>query len=166
MRRGAKSLLARIEEAALSSDASLADALRMCVALGGRAGSRDLREWAARELRGYHGQPDVPEYRRVRAPICIDGVKGNAFVSEAIITGQRISPANLPEVVAKDISEEVEIRQPISEIDDLSRQSEAVRLSLPMGADIARLMNHEASDPCLSSKMSIGVCCLPRLRPS
>ena len=147
MRRRAKSLVTRIEEAALSSNTPLADALRLCVALGGKAGSLELREWAARELRGYNTQHDLPEYRRVAAPICIDGVRGNPVVGGAIITGQRISPRELPDVVTEHIDEEVEIRLPISEIDELSRRREPVKLSLPMGADVVRLMNHEAHDP-------------------
>lgn len=146
MRGRAKSLLTNIEQAGLSSEASLPDALRMCVALGGQAGSKELREWASRELRGYRSEGDVPEYRRLAAPIRIDGVTGNPLVGGAKITGQRISPGNLPDVVAERIGEEVHIRHPISQIDELSRKGEPVKLSLPMGADIVRLMNDERDD--------------------
>lgn len=79
------SLVEQIESDALDSSASLADALRKCVALGGRAGSADLRDWATRELTGYPGT-EVPEYRKIVAPIVIDGIAGNMR-----ITGQQIS---------------------------------------------------------------------------
>jgi hypothetical protein len=138
--------MVRIEKCALSSSGSVADALRLCIALGGKAGSSDLREWAARELRGYKGQPDLPAYRRIAAPICVDGVQGNRFTGIEVITGQRVSPSQLPDVVAQHVSEEVELRNSIGQIEELSHRSEPVKLSLPMGADVLRLMNYEAQE--------------------
>ena len=38
-------LLDEIERDALASDRSVADALRKCIALGGRAGSRPAERW-------------------------------------------------------------------------------------------------------------------------
>ena len=69
-----KTLLEQIEDDALDSKKSVADALRKCIALGGRAGNEELREWASRELQGYEQPDDVPDYRIVAAPIVIDGV--------------------------------------------------------------------------------------------
>jgi hypothetical protein len=45
-----KELLEQIERDALNGETSVADGLRKCVALGGRAGSPELREWANRGL--------------------------------------------------------------------------------------------------------------------
>lgn len=149
MRKRDIGLLEQIEQAGLSSTAPVADALRACIALGGRAGSTELRDWAHRELNGYVGDVELPEYRRIAAPLRIDAVQGNHFVGGSIITGQRISPRELPDVVADKIGEEVELRQGIGEIEQLGQRSdqEQVRLSPPMGADIVRMMNSEMQEP-------------------
>jgi hypothetical protein len=42
-----------IERGALDNQRSLADTLRRCVLLGGKARSAELRAWASRELTGY-----------------------------------------------------------------------------------------------------------------
>ncbi len=148
MRKRDVSLLDKIEHAGLSRGESVADALRAVIALGGRAGSTELRDWADRELRDYAGEAELPEYRRVPAPLRIDAVQGNQFVGGSIITGQRISPRQLPDVVADSITEEVEMRMSIGEIEELTqRDQDSVRLSPPMSADIVDLMNHEMDQP-------------------
>jgi hypothetical protein len=53
MARPVPGLLSQIEEGALDSRVPLVDVLRKCVALGGQAGSAELRDWARRELDGY-----------------------------------------------------------------------------------------------------------------
>jgi AbiTii-like protein len=138
-----KDLLTKIEESALSSDRSLADALRLCVALGGQVGSSDLRDWASRELRGYDGDAELPDYRRVMAPILANSVHGNQFIGGTIITGERISPGELPDLVSDQIGEEVELHFSVAELDRLGRRDDSVKLSPPMGADIVRMMNYE-----------------------
>ncbi|HMJ36577.1 MAG TPA: hypothetical protein VK501_21915 [Baekduia sp.] len=81
----ADSLLDQIERDALDENASVATALRKCVALGGRSGSETLRDWAARELDGYEGGDPLPDYRVVAAVIQLDGMAGNNWV-----TGQTV----------------------------------------------------------------------------
>jgi len=129
----------------MSEDRSLASTLRKCVILGGHAGSTDLREWATRELRGYEPEDELPKYRIIPAPIRVDAIRGNYK-----ITGQRISPGELPDVVAELIDEEVQIRFGIREIEALAKRYEATdesaRFSLPSGADVVRLMNYEIGD--------------------
>jgi hypothetical protein len=125
----------------------VADALRLCITLGGISGSTELRDWASRELKGYQQEAPVPDYRRVPASIHIDGLRGNAFTGTLAIRGQRISPDELPDFVRKDVEEELHLSNPIAEIERLSRGDEAVKFSLPMGADIARVMNYENGDP-------------------
>ena len=51
------------------SDRPLAETLRKCIVLGGRAGSTELRDWASKELRGYYGDSALPQYRQVPAII-------------------------------------------------------------------------------------------------
>jgi AbiTii len=48
-------LLAEVQRDAPDGNVPLADTLRKLIALGGQAGSVQLREWASRELRGYQG---------------------------------------------------------------------------------------------------------------
>lgn len=146
MRKRDQSLLDAIEQSALAEDESVAAALRKCIALGGRAGSAELREWAVRELRGYQDTHELPAYRIVAAPIKIDGQ-----TLTVLIKGQRISPRELPDVVAEEVSEDFELRQGIGEIEDLiaatrERCEASVGFSLPMGRDVARLMTSELED--------------------
>lgn len=51
------------------------------MALGGRAGTADLRDWARRELDGYGGDDDLPDYRVVTVPILIDGSTFHAIIT-------------------------------------------------------------------------------------
>lgn len=141
-----RSLLDQIEQDALNTAVKLADVLRKCIALGGRAGSEELRSWASRELRGYGADDQLPEYRIIGAPIALDGVTANA-----IIKGQQIAPSSLPDFVQENVSETLQLRQPIGQIEELASshasKNESVKLLLPMAADIARLMNAQADDP-------------------
>jgi len=148
MKRRDLSLIEQIERTALAADADLAPALRACVLLGGRAGSVDLRDWASRELRGYEGvdASDLPSYRTVGAGIYIDGVTFHARIA-----GERISPNQLPDAMAEKVDERIEIRHALGELEDIVRtrrnkEEEFIRMSLPMGRDIARLMTYEMGD--------------------
>lgn len=101
----ATDLLGRIEEGALDPRRPLADTLRLCVALGGRAGSPDLRDWARKELDGYGADDDLPDYRVVTVPILIDGSNFHA-----IITGQQLAPSDVPDFAREEISGELGLR--------------------------------------------------------
>lgn len=133
-------LIAQIEREAVDDGASLAGALRKCVVLGGKSGSEPLRDWATRELQGYYGEDDLPEYREVPAQIQIDGATMNGLV-----TGQPIARSALPDFVQEKVHERVELREGAGAIEALVKRAEAsgeaVKLSLPMGGDIARIMN-------------------------
>jgi hypothetical protein len=48
--------------------------LRKCIVLGGQAGSASLRDWAAREAKGYDGSDELPTWRVVYAQITVDAV--------------------------------------------------------------------------------------------
>lgn len=135
-------LVEQIEADALNSGASLADALRKCLALGGRAGSAELREWASQELTGYPGDAELPEYRKIVAPIVIDG-----FTPNAHITGEQISVHDLPDVAQQaQVSEGIDLRQGVGELEHMVRGTEkggTIRLGLPGGALLAKLMTHQ-----------------------
>lgn len=126
----AKSLLDRIESEALDGD--VVKALRLCITLGGRSDSAELRDWALRELHGYGADCELPDYRRIGAPLCIDTISPTG-----IAKGLSISTFQLPEFVRNDITEELELRHPIPDLLDMvraaERDGESVRL-LPLGA--------------------------------
>lgn len=133
----------QIEDDALDSTKSVADALRKCIALGGHSGSDELRTWAARELKGYERPEDVPDYRIIAAPIVIDGVAGFNYISR-----QQISPHDLPDVAQEaGISETLPLTSGIGELEEMAlrarERNEAIGLGLPGGASLAKLMTHE-----------------------
>jgi hypothetical protein len=133
-------LLEQIEQGTLDSKMPLADVLRRCVALGGRAGSEQLRDWARRELDGYgDGQQELPPYRIVRAAICIDG----SDVAK-IVRGQQISRFQLPEFAREAIKDEAPIPYGIAELEKLAASTETLQLQHPAMPDIVHYMNGQA----------------------
>ena len=146
MRARDRYLMSEIERDVLDGNTSLADALRKCVVLGGKVGSTELREWASRELRGYQGEEETPLYRKPAAVLKVDAISGNTH-----ITGQRVSPRQLPDFVAEHVGEEVPLREGIGEIEGLLAQARAnggsVKLSIPQGADVALYMDSQVGDP-------------------
>jgi len=136
------SLLDQIERDVLDDTTSLAGALRKCLTLGGQSRSEELRDWATLELQGYKDleTTPLPDYRVVPAQLTIDGSSPNA-----IIKGQAISPSVLPDFVQERITNRVEFRQGVGEIEALIAQAEhkegVIRIGVPMGSEIARYMN-------------------------
>jgi len=147
-----KGLLGRIEDDALDPNTRVAEALRKCVAFGGRAGSAELRDWASRELHGYPMDVEVPEYRVINAPLAIDGVAGYT-----LIKGQPISSTDLPDEVQGKVSETLELRPGIGELEEgASRGSgEAVKFGVVRGDLIAKMMTYEIGKPQVTSVHSV-----------
>lgn len=146
MPTGDATLLGEIESDVLSGR-PLADALRKCIVLGGRAGSESLREWATRELRGYESDVEVPAFRTVGARICADAVTGSAHV-----TGQHIGPSMLPDFVQDQIDESYTFRQGVGGIEALISEASghgesSVRIALPMSTEISRVMDAQSGNP-------------------
>lgn len=137
----ASSLLRDIQKGALDSSTAVSDLLRKCVALGGASGSRRLVEWASAELSGYKGTIELPNYRKVSAPLLIDGVAGLNQINR-----QHIAPSVLPKFAQDHINEEVEFKQGVGTIEELAAQEgDAVLLSPPGSADLVRYWNQEQS---------------------
>lgn len=134
------SLLDDIEAAALDSSTPISDALRRAIALGGAVSSGPVREWASRELTGYEdvGEEDVPSYRKLPALIQMDSVSGYTIASH-----QTITPSSLPDFVKDWIEEGVTLYFPIAEIEELATRDEPIRITLPMAADLARVLHRE-----------------------
>ena len=137
------SLLAQIERDVLSTVA-VADILRKCLVLGGRSGSQGLREWATHELKGYPEGVGLPEYRRIGAPIL-----ANATTGTAILTRYRLGAGALPEFVREEIDEIFEMRRGVGEIQAYiaGARDGSVNLSIPMAAEIARIIDSQSSNP-------------------
>ena len=128
----------------MDSRVPLPDALRKCVVLGGQTGSSALRDWANRELRGYGIEAALPPYRVLPAIICVDFRQ-----STSQITGQRLSPQQLPDFAHNTITEDVSFREGVAELVAMADKAGdgAVKLSLPSGADLMRYMNAQAGAP-------------------
>jgi len=140
MGSSSRGLLAQIEEGALDSKTPLADVLRKCVALGGRAGSAELRDWARRELDGYKSAADTPPtYRTVPAAICIDGAD-----LAKMVTGQQISGYELPEFARATIVPEAPLPYGVAELEQMAMSKKSLQLQHPVMPDLVHYMNSEA----------------------
>lgn len=132
-------LLQEIEAGALDSRTSIADVLRKAIALGGRSGSTELRDWAARELKGYEPDNKLPSYRRIVAPLQMD-----AGTMSGIIRNQSLSSWQLPEFAQDKITNDVPLSMGIAEIERLARRcppGEVVELGPPGSQELVMIMN-------------------------
>ncbi len=66
------SLLKEIRDAAVDANVPIANVLRKCAVLGAKLKNNELRDWALQELNGYKDGNDLPEYRKVMAPLTGD----------------------------------------------------------------------------------------------
>ncbi|ASQ91806.1 hypothetical protein CGL27_00030 [Streptomyces sp. 11-1-2] len=104
LRRGHQPL-DQLEKGVLDDTAPLAGLLCHALIIGGHASSHPLRQWALGELNGYaHTNAEIPDYRRVPAPIQVDSISP-AWQRK----GERISVLHLPEMARDVIKEEVPI---------------------------------------------------------
>jgi AbiTii len=141
MARRDDDLIAQIEQDALADKVPVATALRKCVVLGGKSGSEPLRDWATRELKGYGGDDELPDYRIIRAPLMVDGIAGNVQVSQ-----QQIAPSSIPDFARERVNEELELRDGVGSLEALAKRDD-IKLQPPMASDLVRLMNHESENP-------------------
>jgi hypothetical protein len=132
-------LLGEIEAGALDQKTPIGDLLRRVMrALGGQAGSTEMRDWASRELRGYGPGDELPEYRKIAAPLQLDMAH-----AAYILRGQTISPWELPEIAQDTITNIVDLRSGIAEIEQLAQRCEpgnAVKLAPPGSQELVVLM--------------------------
>lgn len=138
------SLLTQIETD-LIAGTPVADVLRKLVLFGGQAGSVDLREWASQELRGYPDATvaDLPDYRKVSGAIQVDAV-----VAGARITGQTISPAQLPEGPRGVITNEVSFFQSVAELQALTNTERSHRkFAIPEAQVLGQMIDKAAAQP-------------------
>lgn len=81
-------------------------------------------------MHGYTGVDELPDYRRIRAGLYVDGV--NAAYQ---VRGQQISSLALPDFVREEISEDLEVRHSIPALQKMVRSAEEhdepIRLAPP-----------------------------------
>ena len=132
-------LLLEIEAGTLDHRTPIGDLLRKVITFGGQAGSAELRDWAARELRGYAGDDEVPPYRQITAPLQMDAVTMRGFVEN-----KTLSPMQLPDFARDHITNDVDLRMGIAEIDRLAREcrrGDVVKLGPPGSQELVVIMN-------------------------
>lgn len=113
--------------------------LRKLILLGGNAGSPELRTWASMELRGYARVDELPAYRKINAPLQIDGT-----VPGGIVRHETIGSMDIPDFAREDISEVVPLRMGVSEIHSMVNQHRSdriVKLQPPGGPDLVTYIN-------------------------
>jgi hypothetical protein len=120
----------------------LRDCLRECVSLGGDLRSARLRDWAKQELLGYRDAEEFPRYRVV-TPL----IMGDGLTRRAQFTGMAIAWTTLPSFVRDEIKDTLDLASGVATLDEMARSADLnddlVKLSLPMGADLGRMMSNE-----------------------
>lgn len=125
--------LDQIESEVLDGD--LSKALRLCVSFGSQVGSDDLRTWATKELLGYNNGDTLPEFRRVVAPVAIDGVRDGLPVWE-----QHIDLMALPKGLDRANFERAPVGQGVDELEETVRAltgGKFTKVLVPGGPKIA-----------------------------
>lgn len=128
-----------LQKRAMNQRHSLTELLREVVALGGRTGSQELMDWARRELDGYEISDELPRYRQATAPLLMDGATSNAHIK-----GQALAAHSLPDFAHDDITNKVDLRMSLAQIEHLARTTashDVVRLSPPGADDLVVYMN-------------------------
>lgn len=111
-------LLLRLRDAALDENEPTAGLLRKCLFLGDSIGSERLQSWAESELEGYNDEENLPVYRLIPAPvISVDSHSGNYWTQ-----GQMINRSEVPANARKYLPESLEFRQPLEELEDISKK--------------------------------------------
>ena len=121
-------LLARLETDLLDWTTPLSALLTICMMLAGRTHATQLQTWATAELKGYPRMEDVPDYRKVAAPIM--------QVIELPYRGRSTQPLNvlnLPDAIREHINEIVPLNQGVEGLESLAVQHEAQNRRIELG---------------------------------
>ncbi len=121
-------ILARLEDDLLDRTVPVADVLRACLVLYGHTNATQLRAWASAELQGYPRINDVPDYRKIAAPIM--------QVVDVPYRGRSTHPFNvhsLPDFAREYITEIVPLNQGADELEALASLYEAQNQQIELG---------------------------------
>ncbi len=122
---------------ALDSRTPIADVLRKVIALGGRYHSPELRDWASRELNGYGPDDELPDYRKLSAPLQIDAL----LPSGGRWKGRPVSVYELPEFCRDTLSQGIQLVNGIAEIERMAAKDNALQLQASIMPDLVAYMN-------------------------
>jgi AbiTii len=114
------------------------------IQLGGEAKSAELRDWALHELNGYGPDDELPPYRTFTAPLQIDWMNRARWVR-----GETISSLELPDFARDVITDQVNLRYGIAQIEELARRckpGDVVKLAPPGAQELVTLMNAKRQD--------------------
>lgn len=106
-------LMTSLRTRVLDDEASLASLLRACLMLGKRTHADQLSTWAKQELQGYAEESELPQYRRISAPLYAKVQTGY------VTTHQIVTKFHLPESLREYVPESVDLRQSIDEIEQM-----------------------------------------------
>ena len=137
------SLLQEIITGASRDSVSTPVLLRMVKVLAARTGIHELGEWVGSELNGYADQADIPSYR---GPF--HGEARGTFLGPfgSQMTGALIPALSFPKGFRDGPLFSYDIRQSVSELNDLADKAEGDRLVLPWGADTVAMVNSMIND--------------------
>jgi hypothetical protein len=96
-------LLAQIEAGVVDPRVPLSVLLPKCILLGGQAGSEKMRDWARRELNGYGGPDDVPDYRHVPAALMAMITNRAGYNGRAVRFDDSVFPAQIREIIREKV---------------------------------------------------------------
>lgn len=113
--------------------------------LGGRGQTPELTQWATAELNGFPLGTPVPEHRKIYAGVQVNAVTGSHWIKGQSLPFPQI--AQLGKQIGLDIPEQVELRQPIAELEALANKDETTRLVPGWAAPIAAAIDKASGNP-------------------
>jgi hypothetical protein len=134
--------LAEIIEASTRDDVSVASLRRRVKVVAARIGTVELDAWVTHELGGYPDDATLPPYRGPFVTEVIGHFSG-PFGSEAKV---QIPSMSVPAQLRDGLAFHVAFRQPIMELEDLSKSSSNFQLQSPWPANIVGWLNRQMRD--------------------
>jgi hypothetical protein len=141
MARGGKrgGLLAQIEAGVVDPRVPLSVLLPKCILLGGQAGSEKMRDWARREVNGYGGTDDVPDYRRVPAALMAVITNRAGYNGRAVRFDDSVFPAQIREIIREKVDlEEAILSHGIGQLEAMASAGTQDHQLLPPWAGFIR----------------------------
>jgi len=134
-------LVDEIIDLAVDHKEPLADVLRKCVVLAYRLKNESLKTWVQKELDGYAGSDEVPDYRQISS-----GAKGLLIgPTGSSIRDQPIPPSILDEDL-QDFATRVKLRQPVASYEVSIGENEDKRIVLEWPADLTLMYQSKIID--------------------
>jgi AbiTii len=132
-------LLAQIEAGVVDPRVPLSVLLPKCILLGGQARSEKMRDWARRELNGYGGADDVPDYRRVPAALMAMITNRAGYNGRAVRFDDSVFPAQIREIIREKVDlEEAILSHGIGQLEAMASEGTQDHQLLPPWAGFIR----------------------------